>query len=115
MDKLTSMAVFAQVVESQSFSKAAERLGLSKSAVSKHVGSLEDRLGVVLLNRTVERAELLAADFPDLPVQCRPLSDLDHCLSTCSLVFTSTATEDPIIDAARLSRCSTMLAPRRRR
>ena len=55
MDKLTSMAVFAQVVESQSFSKAAERLGLSKSAVSKHVGSLEDRLGVVLLNRTTRR------------------------------------------------------------
>ncbi len=58
MDKLTSMAVFAQVVESQSFSKAAERMGLSKSAVSKHVGSLEDRLGVVLLNRTTRRLSL---------------------------------------------------------
>jgi len=69
----------------------------------QHLGSKGCR-GLVLLNRTVERAELLAADFPDLPVQCRPLSDLDHCLSTCSLVFTSTAAEDPIIDAARLSR-----------
>ena len=58
--------------------------------------------GVVLLNRTVQRAELLAADFPDLPVQCRPLTDLDQCLSTCSLVFTSTAADDPIIDASRL-------------
>jgi glutamyl-tRNA reductase len=58
--------------------------------------------GVVLLNRTVARAEALAADFPGLPVQCRPLDDLDHCLSTCSLVFTSTAAEDPIITAARL-------------
>jgi glutamyl-tRNA reductase len=35
-------------------------------------------------------------------VQCRPLEDLDHCLSTCSLVFTSTASDDPIIDASRL-------------
>jgi len=69
----------------------------------QHLGSKGCR-GVVLLNRTVERAELLAADFPDLPVQCRPLSDLDHCLSTCSLVFTSTAAEDPIIDAERLNR-----------
>jgi glutamyl-tRNA reductase len=69
----------------------------------QHLGSKGCR-GVVLLNRTVERAELLAADFPDLPVQCRPLSDLDHCLSTCSLVFTSTAAEDPIIDAQRLNR-----------
>ncbi len=60
--------------------------------------------GVVLLNRTVGRAEQLAADFPDLPVQCRPLDDLDHCLSTCSLVFTSTAAEEPIIDAERLGR-----------
>jgi len=58
--------------------------------------------GVVLLNRTVERAEILARDFPDLPVQCRPLADLDQCLSTCSLVFTSTASDDPIITAARL-------------
>jgi len=57
---------------------------------------------LVLLNRTVERAEALAADFPELPVQCRPLSDLDHCLSTCSLVFTSTAAEQPIIDQVRL-------------
>jgi len=59
--------------------------------------------GLVLLNRTVSKAELLAADFPDLPVQCRPLDDLDHCLSTCSLVFTSTAADDPIITASRLS------------
>jgi len=58
--------------------------------------------GVVLLNRTVARAEALAADFPGLPVQCRPLTDLDHCLSTCSLVFTSTAAEEPIITADRL-------------
>ncbi len=58
--------------------------------------------GVVLLNRTVARAESLAADFPELPVQCRPLTDLDHCLSTCSLVFTSTAAEEPVISASRL-------------
>ncbi|MEB3350862.1 MAG: glutamyl-tRNA reductase [Cyanobacteriota bacterium] len=59
--------------------------------------------GAVLLNRTVERAEALAADFPQLPIQCRSLNDLDHCLSTCSLVFTSTAAEEPIITAARLA------------
>jgi len=58
--------------------------------------------GAVLLNRTLARAEALAAGFPELPVQCRPLEDLDHCLSTCSLVFTSTGAEEPIITAARL-------------
>ncbi len=59
--------------------------------------------GAVLLNRTVQRAEALAADFPALPVQCRPLTDMDHCLSTCSLVFTSTGAEEPIITAERLA------------
>jgi len=58
--------------------------------------------GLVLLNRTVARAEALAADFPELPVQCRPLTDLDHCLSTCSLVFTSIAAEEAVITASRL-------------
>lgn len=60
--------------------------------------------GLLLLNRTLERAERLAADFPDLPVQCRSLTDLDHCLSTCSLIFTSTGTDEPIITAERLGR-----------
>ena len=59
-------------------------------------------LDVVLVNRTIETAERLAKDFPDLSVQCRPLTDLDMSLSTCSLVFTSTAADDPIIDASRL-------------
>jgi len=59
--------------------------------------------GAVLLNRTIARAEALAADFPALPMQCRPLSDLDHCLSTCSLVFTSTGADQPLITAARLA------------
>ncbi len=59
--------------------------------------------GAVLLNRTLARAETLASDFPALPVQCRPLDDLDHVLSTCSLVFTSTGSEEPIISASRLS------------
>ena len=58
MDKLAGMAVFTQVVEAQSFSKAALKLGLSKSTVSKHVAALEDRLGVVLLNRTTRRLSL---------------------------------------------------------
>jgi len=59
-------------------------------------------LGALLLNRTLTRAEALAADFPDLPVQCRSLEELDHCLSTCSLVFTSTAAEEPMITRERL-------------
>ncbi|MBW8725665.1 MAG: LysR family transcriptional regulator [Inquilinus limosus] len=52
MDMPGAMIVFAQVVDSRSFSAAAARLGLSKSAVSKQIAKLEDRLGARLLNRT---------------------------------------------------------------
>ena len=55
---LNSMTVFARVVEEQGFSAAARRLGLSKSAVSKHVAQLEDRVGARLLHRTTRRLGL---------------------------------------------------------
>ncbi len=58
MDMLTGMAVFAKVVEAGGFTAAAEALGLSKSAVSKHVRRLEDRLDARLLHRTTRRIAL---------------------------------------------------------
>ena len=58
---------------------------------------------VMLLNRTQSRAESLAKDFVDFDIECRLLDDLDHCLTSCSLVFTSTASEEPIINASRLN------------
>lgn len=61
MDKLTGIAMFVRVVEEQSFSKAADSLGLSKSTVSKQIRRLEDRLGVRLLNRTTRSMSLTEA------------------------------------------------------
>ena len=58
MQNLTGMAVFAAVVDSGSFSGAAVKLGLSKSAVSKQIARLEDRLGARLLNRSTRRVGL---------------------------------------------------------
>lgn len=51
MDTLTSIKVFRQVVDSGSFGAAAQRLDISTAMVSKHVMSIEQRLGVRLLNR----------------------------------------------------------------
>ena len=61
MKNLTEFGIFAQVVESYSFSVAAARLGLSKSAVSKHVTRLEACLGTRLLNRTTRHVSLTEA------------------------------------------------------
>jgi DNA-binding transcriptional LysR family regulator len=58
MDRLTSMAVFVKAVDLGSFAAAAEALGLSGPMVGKHVRSLEDRLGVQLINRTTRRQSL---------------------------------------------------------
>jgi DNA-binding transcriptional LysR family regulator len=58
MDTLTSISVFRQVVESGSFVGAAERLDLSTAMISKHVMSIEKRLGVRLLNRNSHKLSL---------------------------------------------------------
>jgi DNA-binding transcriptional LysR family regulator len=55
MDRLTEMEAFATVVDQGGFTDAAKKMGISKSAVSKHVSSLETRLGARLLNRTTRR------------------------------------------------------------
>lgn len=58
MDRLTGIEVFLQVAGAGSFSAAARQLGLSRSAVSKHVQALEQHLGARLLNRTTRRLSL---------------------------------------------------------
>ncbi|MEM8740324.1 MAG: LysR family transcriptional regulator [Pseudomonadota bacterium] len=55
MDRLTEMEAFLRVVEQGGFTEAAKKMGLSKSAVSKHISALESRLGARLLNRTTRR------------------------------------------------------------
>jgi DNA-binding transcriptional LysR family regulator len=55
MDKFNEMKVFSTVVESGSFTRAADQLDISKAAVSRQVGELEERLGVRLLHRTTRK------------------------------------------------------------
>lgn len=61
MDSLSGLTVFARVVDAGGFSAAAREMGVSKSAISKQVAGLEERLGARLLNRTTRRLSLTDA------------------------------------------------------
>ena len=52
------LTIFVAVVESGSFSRAAEQLGQANSAISRSVKKLEMKLGVSLLNRTTRQLSL---------------------------------------------------------
>jgi DNA-binding transcriptional LysR family regulator len=56
--ELYRMAVYAKVVENRSFSAAASKLGLGRSVVSQHIRSLEEGLGVRLINRNTRSFSL---------------------------------------------------------
>lgn len=61
MDRWTQIELFVKTVELCSISKAAESLGLSNPAASRHLGALEDRLGTRLIERTTRRLWLTEA------------------------------------------------------
>jgi DNA-binding transcriptional LysR family regulator len=58
VDRLSGIAVFVQAVEAGSFARTAERMHLSRSAVAKSIGRLEERLGVRLFHRTTRSQSL---------------------------------------------------------
>jgi DNA-binding transcriptional LysR family regulator len=58
MDRLQAVTAFTRVVESGSFARAAERLDVSVSSVSRLVSDLEAHLDARLLNRTTRRLSL---------------------------------------------------------
>ena len=58
MDKFQEITTFTAVVDAGSFVKAADRLGMSKAAASRHLVDLETRLGIRLLHRTTRKLSL---------------------------------------------------------
>ena len=78
MDKLISMKVFEKVAKHNSFSAAADNMGLSKAMVSKHIASLENSLDVLLLNRTTRRLSLTESGAAYLERVKNILSDIEE-------------------------------------
>lgn len=58
LDNLTDLLVFIRVADACSFTLAAERLGISRSAAGKCVNRLEERLATRLLQRTTRSVSL---------------------------------------------------------
>lgn len=78
MDRLGDMAAFVKVVEAKTFTAAAERLGWSKSVVSRRLSELEERLGVRLLNRSTRRLSLTEAGQAYYDRCVRILADVEE-------------------------------------
>lgn len=76
MDRIDSVAVFAEVAERGSFSGAAKHLNRSAAAVTRAVAELEARLGVRLLNRTTRAVSVTEAGQRFLVGARRVLADL---------------------------------------
>ncbi len=75
-DRLNGVSVFVEAVEANSFSAAAQRLNLSRSAVGKTIARLEDRLGARLFHRTT-RSQTLTEDGQAFYERClRALEEL---------------------------------------
>lgn len=78
MDRIQSMEVFVKVAQTGSLSAAASQLGVSKSSVSKHISALEERLGVLLLNRTTRRLSLTELGLAYREHAQRILADIEE-------------------------------------
>ena len=78
MDKFEDLQAFVAVVEAGSFTAAADRLNTAKSAVSRRVSALEERLGVQLLRRTTRVLNLTDTGQSFYEHSSRILADLDE-------------------------------------
>jgi DNA-binding transcriptional LysR family regulator len=78
MDRFEDLQAFVAVVESGSFTAAADRLDTAKSAISRRIAALEERLGVQLLRRTTRRLNLTETGRSFYEHSARILADLEE-------------------------------------
>lgn len=94
------MAVFVTVADTQGFSSAGRRLGLTPSAVSKLIGRLEDRLGTSLLMRSTRGMNLTIEGAAYLDRARKILADLEDADRQASGDVTATPRGKLIVSAS---------------
>jgi LysR family transcriptional regulator for bpeEF and oprC len=77
MDRFETMRAFVQVVESRSFTRAAQQLDLHKASVSQQIRQLEERLGARLLERTTRAVAPTAEGLHYYRHACDILQQID--------------------------------------
>ncbi len=76
-DRLNGITTFVRAVQAGSFSLAAERMNLTRSAVGKTIARLEQRLGVLLFQRTSRKQKLTTEGQVYYERCLRALAELD--------------------------------------
>ncbi|MDR5827068.1 LysR family transcriptional regulator [Caballeronia sp. LP006] len=76
MDKLLAVMTLLEVADAGGFSKAAQRLGVATSSVTRLMDSLEDSLGAALLTRTPRKVSLTDAGIAYVEQVSKVLDDL---------------------------------------
>jgi DNA-binding transcriptional LysR family regulator len=79
---LNLVAVFLAVAEAKSFRVAAERLGVTRSAVSQAIRRMEDRMGVALVQRTTRSVSLTEAGVQLHQRVAPAIAEVEHALDT---------------------------------
>jgi len=109
MADLNSLAIFAKVVEAKGFAKAARRLNMPLSTVSRRVAELEDQLGVRLLERSTRNLRLTDVGAEVLE-HARRSAELSEAVD--SLVSNQLSTVEGVLRlSAPLSTSDTLVAP----
>src|SRR5688500_14990270 len=81
---LNMIELFVAVAETRSFRAAADRLGVTRSAVSQGMRRLEDRLGIALVNRTTRSVRLTEAGDRFYADVAPAMVDLDTAITAAS-------------------------------
>jgi DNA-binding transcriptional LysR family regulator len=106
---LVDITAFLRVAETGSFARAAERLGLAKSIVSRRVSRLEERLGARLLTRSSKGAQPTDIGETYFARVSRSLADLEAAQEEVAIAVAEIA--GPIRLTGPLSFGAAYLAP----